>query len=91
MQKAAMHIQFKTKRENHLHPVSSLKSRNHLNRGRTSVSAIINGYEIIKYSYDKAKLFAMNFASKLGDKDISYLTFNSVHKLCNISLTYQNI
>lgn len=36
-----------------------------VNRGKTSVSPIINGPEVITSSSDKAKLFVMNFASNI--------------------------
>ena len=62
-----------------------------LNKGKSAITPLFNGPEVLPSASDKAKLFAQNFSktSNLDDSDISLPVFHSRTnlKLHNISIT----
>ena len=55
-----------------------------MNRGKGSVPTIINGPEVISSALDKAKLFAMNFASNSTLDDHMAILFQTFLPLLNL-------
>ena len=66
-----------------------------LNKGKSAITPLFNGPEVLPSASDKAKLFAQNFSktSNLDDSDISLPVFHSRTnlKLHNISITQKKV
>lgn len=56
-----------------------------LNRDKPSEPAIINGLEVISFSLDMSKLFAINFTFNATTSAIFYLTYQE-YKFTNFSI-----
>ena len=63
------------------------------NKGKSAISPLFNGPDVLSSASDKAKLFAKNFSknSDLDDSGISLPVFSSNLKLHNISVTLKMI